>query len=137
MNTDPRTIATDLIRSAAGDIDLMGIGEHLEEHAVDDPDGTVAQELNDLIRKATVTVEWPAAEAGEPVTEPDLAAWCRKRAANHRAYEEHELPLYEDRDIALIEWAVRCLGNPRTATAVPVLRIIARQHGLVLTDPDA
>jgi hypothetical protein len=137
MSTYTQTIATDLIRSAAGDIDLMGVGEFLEDRSIDDPDGSVAQEVDGLIRKATVTVDWPAAEAGEPLTEPDLAAWCRKQAANHRTYEEHELPLYEDRDVALIEWAVRCLGNPLTATAVPVLRIIARQHGLVLTDPDA
>ncbi|GAB3817758.1 hypothetical protein GCM10027605_68990 [Micromonospora zhanjiangensis] len=112
---------------AASDIDSVDISEQLDEYNPDQ-----VEEIRDLIEKATVTVSWPQHEAGEPVTEPDLVAWCRDRAANHRTYEHHESPIYQDRDVALVEWTVRTLGNPLILTSARALAVIAQRHGLQL-----
>jgi hypothetical protein len=60
--TDPRALAVELIRATVrDDIDLMGVGEFLEDHAVpDSDDGDLAEQVHDLIGKATVTATWPA-----------------------------------------------------------------------------
>ena len=67
--------------------------------------------------------------------ELDLHGWCRDRAHSHHVYETRELAYYPSetaRDIALIEWTVRCLGNPALDTAREALRQISERHSLEL-----
>ncbi|MFF0721320.1 hypothetical protein [Micromonospora sp. NPDC003816] len=68
----------------------------------------------------------------EPPAPVDLAAWCQERAEAHREYEDHELPLYDDRDNALIHWVVRVLGSPTLEESRQVLAALAARHGLAL-----
>jgi hypothetical protein len=62
----------------------------------------------------------------------DLTAWCHERAEAHRDYEDHELPEYEDRDVALVGWVVRVLGSPALVESRRVLEALATNHGLTL-----
>lgn len=62
----------------------------------------------------------------------DLRHWCADSATNHRYYEDRELPAYDDRDTAIVEWTVRCLGNPKLGGARNAIAAIAERHGLDL-----
>ena len=73
-------------------------------------------------------------------TELDLTAWCRQRAKSHHVYETRELAYYptdESRDVALVEWTVRTLGNPSLPESVEALRILAERHGMELVPASA
>jgi hypothetical protein len=75
MSTDasainPRDIATELIRSAARDIDTMGIGEYLEGRNIDDPE--ITEQVDKLIRTATIIASWPGGEPNRQHVEHDV-----------------------------------------------------------------
>jgi hypothetical protein len=62
---------------------------------------------------------------------PDLYRWCRDRAEAFRDYEHHEMALWptgDDRDTAIVEWVVRCLGNPNFEAGAEVLAILAERR---------
>ena len=65
-----------------------------------------------------------------------LADWCTRIAHGHRTYEDRELAMYPttaDRDRALVEWTLRCLGNTGYSAAAnteQIVAILARRHNL-------
>jgi hypothetical protein len=71
--TDPRALATELIRSTVSDdIDQLGVDEFLQGRNFDDPDLT--DEVYRLIRTASITVDWPQDETIAPPAGLDLDA---------------------------------------------------------------
>lgn len=108
MSTDARTIATDLIRSAAGDIDDYAISEHLDDNDVNDPDGGITEEVDKALRAATISVVWPAAGGSESTASLDLEAIeARANAADLGPWTAH--------DDGLV-WAER-VGDPVSGSA--------------------
>jgi len=70
-------------------------------------------------------------------TELNLPTWCLLRAERFRDFEQREMAMYPDgdsRDMAIVEWTIRCLANPQLADAREALALIAGQHGLELAE---
>jgi hypothetical protein len=57
----------------------------------------------------------------------NLHRWCAENAASFHEMEQIEMALYpspEDRDVALVQWVVRCLGNPANNDGGDVLEAV-------------
>ena len=66
-----RQHAEEIILDHARDVEFLTIAEHLADRDIDDPDDDTARAIDDMIRKATVTVEFPESGiAAEPATRP-------------------------------------------------------------------
>ncbi len=55
-----RTHAIWLVKDHAKDVEFLSVAERLADAEVDDPNDDLARAIHDEIRKATVTVTWPA-----------------------------------------------------------------------------
>lgn len=45
-----------------------------------------------------------------------LEKWCKDimmSAGGFRVWEDREFVIHKNRDIAIVEWTIRCLGNPK------------------------
>ena len=63
--------------------------------------------------------------------EIELFAWCRRQAEGFRDWEQHEMAMFDSndaRDLELVEWVVRVLGNPELVMSREVLKILAERH---------
>lgn len=79
-------------------------------------------------------VEAPQA-GGQPA--PDIWKWCADITEEFRTFERCELAAFADRDLAIVEWTVRCLGNPRgTTRPADVLAILIARHEPVPSIPE-
>lgn len=61
----------------------------------------------------------------------DLESWCQERAERFWQHEQIEMATFPSpgyRDIALVEWTVRTLGNPELPESREVLGILAERH---------
>ncbi len=64
-------------------------------------------------------------------TEFNLPTWCQVRAERFRDFEQHEMAMYPDgdsRDMAIVEWTIRCLANPSCEGSAEVLAAIIEQR---------
>lgn len=62
----------------------------------------------------------------------NINRWCAGLADAYREFEQVEMAMYpsaDDRDQALVEWVVRCLGNPDCEGASDVVALLAERHG--------
>lgn len=65
-------------------------------------------------------------------TELDLHAWCRKYTKAFLTFENREMAMWPSdaaRDLGVVEWTLRCLGNPENADALAVLEALVERHG--------
>ena len=59
--------------------------------------------------------------------------WCADQAAAFREKEAVERSVFltpDARDDALVEWVVRCLGDPECGGARAVVSLLAERHGM-------
>lgn len=66
----------------------------------------------------------------------DLHGWCRKTTKGFLTFENRELAAWPSdaaRDLGIVEWTLRCLGNPANADVLPVLAALVERHGMRVT----
>jgi hypothetical protein len=72
--------------------------------------------------------------AAQPEETVDIAAWCRDRMEAFLSWESHEMAMFPsgaEREVAIVEWVVRVLGNPELANSAEVVRLLAARHEAV------
>jgi hypothetical protein len=59
----------------------------------------------------------------------DIAEWCADITDEFRTFERCEMAMFGDRDLAIVEWTIRCLGNPRsTKRSAEVVALLSARH---------
>jgi hypothetical protein len=72
--------------------------------------------------------------AAQPAETVDIAAWCRDRMEAFLSWESHEMAMFPsgaEREVAIVEWVVRVLGNPESSESAEVLRLLVARHEAV------
>lgn len=65
----------------------------------------------------------------------DLSGWCRRRVTAFWDWEQREMAMFPtrfDRDVAIVEWTLRTLGNPELPESADVVRQLAERHAPVV-----
>jgi hypothetical protein len=70
-------------------------------------------------------------EEQESVCE-DFAEEITNGTGGFKVYEEREFPVYPDRDLAIVEWTIRCLANPLNPLSAKVMDEINEHRKNVL-----
>ena len=113
-----RNHATNLILGHARDVEFLSISEHLED--LDLPEAEhdeVCKAIDEAIREATVTVEWPSGR--------DPVAALRDLAAKARADNASETAFIDALDAVRVE-----------ALRGPWMAIVADEHGSLIDDQE-
>ena len=58
----------------------------------------------------------------------NLTRLSEEIAADFRDWEEHEIVVFRNRDTSLVEWAFRCLVNPRNEWAGELLQKLQAEY---------